>query len=208
MSASNFSPALLSTLGLASILATRDDAPVKALQVKLSPLETRDNVPLVQQYGFSSRPKPGANAVVLFLKGDRSQGVTIATTDQRYVLHLSEGEAALHTDEGDHVYLKRGRKIDVLAGAEVDVTAPQVNIVASTQCHITGPTLVTGNMTVTGDVIGMQNIRAVQDVTDRNLAHGSLATLRDAYNAHTHTQPADSRGDTEAATDTTSNPVA
>lgn len=70
-----------------------------------------------------------------------------------------------------------------------------------------GDTNIDGKLTVSGDIIGQQNVRATQDVTDRNLAHGSLATLRDAYNAHTHTQPADSHGDAEAATNTTSNPV-
>ncbi len=82
-----------------------------------------------------------------------------------------------------------------------------IRLCADGTFFIHGDTNIDGKLTVSGDIIGQQNIRATEDVTDRKLAHGSLATLRDAYNAHTHTQPADSRGDAEAATNTTSNPV-
>lgn len=128
MNLRTLSRGLLAAFGLGHVTATRDDAPVKVLQVRFSPLETHDSIPLIQQYGFSSRPKPNANAVVVFLTGDRNQGLAIATTDQRYVVHLSEGEVALHTDEGDHVYLKRGREIEVVAGTKLTVTSPLTTV--------------------------------------------------------------------------------
>lgn len=98
---------LFSLVGLGKILGTRDDAPVRLAQVQLSEVETRDQTAILQHYGFSSRPKQGADSAHICLGGDRSKMVIIATHDQRYFMALTEGEVALHDDLGRYVKLSR-----------------------------------------------------------------------------------------------------
>lgn len=85
-------------------------------KVKLSILkgENRDNVERFQDYGFTSTPKAGAEAVVAFVSGNRDHGIVIKIDDRRYRLQgLEEGEVALYTDEGDSIELKRGGRVVV-----------------------------------------------------------------------------------------------
>lgn len=135
MDTSHLSQRVLSTIGLGFVTATRDDAPVRVMQARMSEMELRDNVPLVQHYGFASRPKPGANLVLLFQGGDRTQGVAIASHDQRVTLRLSEGEVAIHTDEGDHVYFQRGRVVEVVAGTKVRFVTPKLECTGDVVAH-------------------------------------------------------------------------
>lgn len=98
---------IASLVGLGRIAGTRDDAPVRVAQVRLSEVETRDQTGMLQHYGYSSRPHPGADAAFMCLGGDRSKMVVIATHDQRYMFVLTEGEVALHDDLGQSVHLTR-----------------------------------------------------------------------------------------------------
>jgi phage baseplate assembly protein V len=94
----------------------------------------------IQQYGFTSRPQPGAEAAVVFLGANREAGLVIATEDARYRLkNLAAGEVALYTDEGDKIHLKRGRIIEITtqtlkvnAGAKVEITSPEVQVICDT----------------------------------------------------------------------------
>ena len=179
-----------SLLGLrfGAITATQEAPTVRVLQVRLSPLELHDNAVLVQSYGMASSPLPGCTGLVVNVGGEQSpQDVIIATNDQRYHFSLSPGEVALHTDEGDHVWFRRGRIIDVLAGTAINVVAPQV--------HITGHVLISGDLLVTGDI------------ADRNGAHSTLGALREAYNAHEHPVPHVQPGSATLPTGTTDHPV-
>lgn len=141
------------------------------LELTLGAAEVRDDVDLVQQYGISSKPKPGkSESVTLFISGSRAEGVTIATKGigADMVFHLEEGEVALHTDEGDSVHLKRGRI--------VEITTETLRITASTAVEIDSPKLsTTGNVQADGDL---------QD------ALGTVSTLRTAFNSHVHNSAA------------------
>lgn len=104
---------ILSGLGLARITATEDGGPTQVCQVDFGAGEVHDRRYRLAEYGFASRPKAGADAVVVFPAGDRSAGVVIATGDRRFRLHLEEGEVALHDDLGHVIKLARdGIKID------------------------------------------------------------------------------------------------
>lgn len=110
---------LFSLVGLGKIAATRDDAPVRVAQVRLSEVETRDQTAMLQHYGFSSRPFPGADTAHICLGGDRSKMVVIATHDQRYFMALTEGEVCLHDDLGRFVKLTRAGIVINGAGSPV-----------------------------------------------------------------------------------------
>lgn len=103
--------------GLVSRAVVRvvDDA--KKLQlVQLSVLdgETRDEVERFQNYGFTSVPKEGAEAVVIFAGGQRDHGLCIAVDDRRYRLKdLGAGEVAVYNDAGARILLKASGEIEL-----------------------------------------------------------------------------------------------
>lgn len=116
-----------------------DGLKVQGVQMTLLADETMQGQRF-QEYGFTSVPKAGAEAIMLSIAGVRSHGVVIATDDGRYrVKNLKAGEVALYTDEGDTIIFKRGGKIAITSGGEVDVTAPTVNLTATAAVSIVAP---------------------------------------------------------------------
>ena len=120
-------------IGLGRILATRTDRgagrSTLTAQVKLPETgEVRDDTPVLSLYGVSSRPRPGADAAVLFLGGNRGAGVVIASGDGSFTIELNPGEVALHTHDGTHVHLKLGGKVSVKASVEVEIDTPLLRV--------------------------------------------------------------------------------
>jgi phage baseplate assembly protein V len=123
-----------------TITSTDDSGEVQLLQVRISPVETRDNTPAIYAYGYSSRPLVGAQAALTSGQGDRSQTVAQATHDGRYRWrNLAAGEVVLSTHEGDSVHFREGRIVAITCGTELRIDCPLVTI--------------TGDVRVQGDVI-------------------------------------------------------
>ena len=96
------------SIGRAVLSAVYDEAPTQRVQASLLKGETRDGVERMMQYGFTSVPHPGAQAIAVFPGGDRSQGIVIAVGDTRYRLKaLADGEVAIHDDLEQKVHLTR-----------------------------------------------------------------------------------------------------
>lgn len=151
--------------GRALLKLVDDSRKCQELQLQLLSDEVRSNAERFQDYGFTSHPLPGAEAIALFIGGDRSHPVVIAVEDRRYrKKDLAEGEVAMYTDEGDYVLFKRGRIIEIKAGTEVKVDAPLATF--------TGNVQVNGNITCSGNVSD---------------ASGSMQEMRGVYNTHKHT---------------------
>lgn len=90
------------------VQSINDDAGLQQLQVSALKDEVLDLRSRLQEYGFTSHPKPGAEAVVVSIGGNRSNTVIIAVDDRRYRLTgLAEGEVALYDDQGQVVHIKR-----------------------------------------------------------------------------------------------------
>lgn len=158
----------------AVIKLVNDQGAVQLNQLLLLKDEIRDDVERFQQYGFTSVPKPGAEALVCFVGGDRQHGVVVATEDRRFrIKNLQPGEVAIYTDEGDKIHFKRDRTIEVTTqtltvncqtaeitasesasvdSPEVLVTCDQATVDASTSVDITSPAVTadTPLLTVTG----------------------------------------------------------
>jgi phage baseplate assembly protein V len=95
-------------VGRGRITTTDDSGSVQKVQIKIGELETRDTTPRVAEYGFTSNPLEGCHGVVVFVGGDRSNGVIIGTNDQQARLkNLKRGEVAIYDDQGQSVWLKR-----------------------------------------------------------------------------------------------------
>jgi phage gp45-like len=138
------------------ITATDDTGPVHRVQVRAMAPEQIDNVAVLQLYGLSSHAMVGSDAMALFVSGDRSNAVIVATGNQAARMrNLKSGEVALYTDEGDFVKLSRGRIIEVNCGTKVRLVTPRLE--------------------VTGDII---------DHCDEQ-PH-TVKDMRDIYNVHTH----------------------
>jgi phage baseplate assembly protein V len=110
---------VMGMIGRGVVKIVNDSLKMQGMQVSMLSDETRDKIERVQNYGFTSVPKEGAEAVVLFLGGNRDHGIAIAVDDRRYRLKgLESGEVAIYTDEGDSVALKRDHKITVEAAGD------------------------------------------------------------------------------------------
>lgn len=165
-----------------------------------------DDRELIQHYGYTSRPKAGAEVIFIRQGG---QFIVIGSDDRRYRISLAEGEVALYTDEGDKIHLKRNRIIEIIGGEKViintkvaevtattsaTVTSPEVTAVASSRVLLDTPlTHCTGDMSVDGGIscngtygASGGNIQTPGDVID---GVRSMAADRAIYNSHTHNDP-------------------
>ena len=117
-------------IGRAVLIVLVDDSlKMQALQVSAaSRRETLDDVERFQDYGFTSHPHVGAEAVLLSVGGMRQHPIVVAVDDRRYrVIGLEIGEVALYTDEDlvdppdedatrpHRIVLKRGRIVEIHA---------------------------------------------------------------------------------------------
>lgn len=134
-----------------------------------------------QQYGYTSHPHPGAEAVVAAVGGARAHLVALSVDDRRYrPKGLKAGEVRLYTDEGDELRFKRGRLIAITAGSKLEVTAPEAVFNCSTSVTLNTPKVI-----ATGD------IEAAGQISD---GVGTLQDMRDTHNGHDH------RGDSGGTT--------
>ena len=152
-----------------------DSCSAQLLQVKLNDSETRDDTPRIAEFGLTSRPPEGSDVLVVFLGGDRSKGVVVATAHQASrPKGLLVGETMLYDLWGKSVYLTKDGGIVVEAkGAPVTVNnATTVTINAAESVELDTPLL-----HVTGDIVAGGNI------TD---SVRSMADDRKLFNLHTN----------------------
>lgn len=90
------------------VLLVNDAAKMQEIQLKIMADDTMDGVERFQNYGFTSKPHTGSEAIALTVNGDKSHTVVIAVDDRRYRLKgLDDGEVALYDDQGQKIVLKR-----------------------------------------------------------------------------------------------------
>jgi phage baseplate assembly protein V len=122
-----------------------DAAGIQEVQALLLAGEVMDGIERVQDYGFTSVPLPGAEALALSVCGHRSHTVIVRADDRRYRLRgLAGGEVAIYTDEGDRIHLKRGRVVEIVtetlridAGTKVEITTPVMEVNAEQSMTVT-----------------------------------------------------------------------
>jgi phage baseplate assembly protein V len=155
-------------VGRAVLRAVDDTKAWPAVQLELLAEELRADVEYAQDYGFTSHPHPGAEAIAVSVSGSRDHVVAIKVGDRRYRLKgLQQGEVALYTDEGDKVVLKRGGTIEVVASTKVRLVTPQVEMTGN--LSVAGSVTVGGSVTAEGDVLG-------QGTSLHGHKHGGVST--------------------------------
>ncbi|MEO6920525.1 MAG: phage baseplate assembly protein V [Collimonas sp.] len=167
-------------IGRGRVTAGNDDGNVQKLQIQLGAMEIRDDTPRLAEYGFSSYPPMESDVVAIFVGGDRSNGIIIATGNQTYRFKsLKEGECVIHDNLGQSVYLSKGGIVVNGAGLPVVVTnTPSITLDTPT-VHATG------NMTVDGNLNVGKNIVAQGDISDAGGAK-SMSGMRQVYDGHGH----------------------
>ena len=115
-------------------------------QVEVNGGEVRDNLLRLQEYGFSSRPKPGADAVVVFIGGNRDHGLVVSSGDPRTAPTLEEGEVAFWSADGVVVKIDKDKKVRITGAASIDlngdskrfVTWDELNTALQSHTHSAG----------------------------------------------------------------------
>ena len=126
-------------IGRGRIRLTNDAAGVQELQVQLSAAEVRDNAPRIAEFGFSSVPPAGSDAVLIFLGGERTEAIVIATNHQpSRPRNLAAGESIQYSQDGKYV------KITASGGIIIETLGQGLTI--------NGDVTVNGKVTATGDV--------------------------------------------------------
>jgi phage baseplate assembly protein V len=164
---------VLMSLARALVTTVNDAGGVQMMQVKLNALETRDNTPRPVEFGLTSNPPINSDAFVVFLGGDRSNGVVLGTVHQpSRPKNLAPGETMLYSQDGKSIYLTASGGIVVEAkGQDVTVNhAARVTINAATEIDMNTPLL-----KVSGDIL---------DNSGSNTR--TMKQMRDVYNSHTH----------------------
>lgn len=90
------------------VLLVNDALKMQEMQLKIMADDTMDGVERFQNYGYTSVPHAGSEAIALTVNGDKSHTVVIVVDDRRYRLKgLKAGEVAMYDDQGQKIVLKR-----------------------------------------------------------------------------------------------------
>lgn len=134
-------------------------AKCQLVQIEMLGGELKDDVEHLEQYGFTSCPHDGAEAMAVFPDGDKSHGLVLVVGDRRYRLRgLEKGEVALYSDEGDRIVLRRGRRIEI--------KTLTLEVEAKTKARFDTPLL-----------------ECTGEISDKT---GTMQKMRDQHNDHEH----------------------
>jgi phage baseplate assembly protein V len=106
----------------AVVQMVNDEGQLQVLQLGVLDGETRDEVERFQNYGLTSVPLNGAEAVVLFVGGRRDHGLAVAVDDRRHrPIDLKPGEVCLYSKHGQRITLKDDGSITIEPAAGKDL---------------------------------------------------------------------------------------
>lgn len=102
-------------IGRAILNVIDDSQGIQFVQLSALAGETLDKIPRMQNFGFTSNPPAGSEAIVLSLGGNRENMVVVATEnrDSRFK-SLAAGESAQYSADGASFALKTGKKAEMI----------------------------------------------------------------------------------------------
>lgn len=172
-----------------------EDLQRQNLQVKMHADESADNIERFQNYGVSSFPPAGSEAIVAALGGSLSGLVAIAVEDKKCRPKGEIGDVFLYHLEGHKIRLTKDGKI-ILTATDVifeitntfSIAATDVIFDTSNSFTIISPqTTIQGPLHVTGDISTDQSIEATGAITSADVVTGSdLSAGGITYLGHTH----------------------
>jgi len=91
-----------------------DTDAIQTLKLALLADETSDNIDRIQNYGMTSVPPKGSEAFVLFVNGNRDNGVAIAVDSSvNRPSSLSDNDVVIYSAHGQTINLKSNGSVDV-----------------------------------------------------------------------------------------------
>lgn len=158
---------------------------IQKVQVSGLADETLQDVELMQQFGFTSHPPSGTEAVILPIGGKTTHGIVIATENGAFrVQSLQEGEVAIYDQSGSSVVLKKGKLVEIVcdnlvinASQKIALNSPLVEAskVLTAQGQING----NGGMAVQGgsgaSFSGSVTQRGGSFTTDGDVSAGGIS---------------------------------
>ncbi len=186
---------VLLAIGRGRVTASNDAGVVQLVQVQLSPLETIDNMPRVAEFGFTSHVPNGTDAVALFIGGDRSKGVIVATNHQSSrPTNLAVGEAMLYSLIGQQVYLSASGIVVEAKGLPVTVNdASNVTVNCSGVFKVVAPG---------GVEFDTPTVKSSGDIVDNSGTNAhTMAQMRAIYDGHNHPVHGVQIGSSQVTTD-------
>ncbi len=109
-------------IGHAIILTIDDTTKLQNLQVAALADEVMSLRERFQEYGFTSRPHPGAEAIMVSLGGNRTNTVIIAVDDRRYRLKLDNaGDVAVYSSGENYLVMRANGDIDCRAPGDAQI---------------------------------------------------------------------------------------
>jgi len=128
---------ILNMVGRAIVRMLGDSGGRQTAQIEVTKDELLDDVPRMQNYGFTGvPPAAGTDCVVVFLGGDRNEPVVVAMENQKFRLKgLAYGEVAIYDDLGNVIKLGRNQ-VEVTAVTKLVGTAPTVQVSATSSATI------------------------------------------------------------------------
>ena len=154
-----------SAIALGVVRAVNDTGQAQTVTVQTHDGVIRGDIEVLQPFGFASAP-PAAGALCLLFAVGGDVGHLVALPIGVPGARLggqAPGESTMYGADGSRVAVRQGGTVEVWAATTVVVHAPNA--------HFTGNVLVDG------------------DISDQAGAHGSVGTLRAAYDAHAHPDP-------------------
>ena len=129
-----------------------DGTKMQSVQVAVLDGELIDGAERAQNYGFSSNPLAGAEAIVVCVGADRSHPVIIVADDRgSRATGLQPGEVKVYTHEGDYIHLMNQNKMEfktrhlkIMAEDDVEIATKNLLINASAGVEINTPDFAMG----------------------------------------------------------------
>ncbi len=192
----------------------------KWVQLKLATGVINDRMKRVHNYGFMSRPLPGAKGYTLFIGGDTSRGITVCIEDERHEMELEPGDVAMLDDKGNLIHFHSGG-IKVITKQTFDLTATKnVNVICvnatidatkttiNSETEINGITTINGLTTINANAIitgvcsvgGLAKVGggAVPATGGMAMTGGDITVDGISAKGHTHGENGDGGGTTTA----------
>ncbi|PXW23414.1 phage baseplate assembly protein V [Paraburkholderia caballeronis] len=175
---------VLLLVGRARVNLVNDGGAAQQVQVTVNELETIDNLNRLAEFGFTSVPPQGSDVAVVFIGGDRSNGVVVASGHQASRPRgLKAGETMIYTQDGKQIYLTASGGIVIEAKGQ-PVT---INDASNVTCNCSGVFKVVAPGGVEFDT---PTVKSTGDIVDHSGTNpNSMAQMRSIYNGHNHNDP-------------------
>lgn len=182
-----------------------DENKTQVFEIEIFKGETRSGVERIQEFGFSSVPPEGGQAIVVFLGGEGSHPAIVATDDRRYRPREKDpGDVTIYTDrdvdEEHHIYLGSKDRYIRVRGNEIFIKSDALTRVECENAEVDAKRLITlkaGDKTIVdSDLHCTGSIKAAKDITDKGI---SMARMRSVYDGHVHPEN-DNGGPTSSPT--------